>query len=86
MKLRQKVVLGLALVLLLLGPFAGDFVQKRYLGPEQPHEDIFTRDGRAISAAVTGLYFIVPGTILGLAAVVDIVVYRVRKSRQNRLG
>jgi hypothetical protein len=86
MKTRQKVLLGMALALFLLGPFAGNLAQRHHYGPVHPQEDVFVRDGRAMISAVTSLYFEIPGTILGLAGVLDLVVDRVRKSRQNRLG
>jgi hypothetical protein len=85
MKTRQKVLLSLGVVLILLGPVVGDWAQRSSYGPVRPHEDVFDRDGRAMSGTITGLFVGIPGMILVLAGVLDLVVYRIRKPRQDQV-
>jgi len=88
MKTRQKVMLGLAMVLLLLG-FLGetDAGQRWFAGPAKPNETHFEADDRAMGAGLAPVvYLIAPGVLLAIIGVVDAAIYRARKSRQNRLG
>ena len=86
MKTRQKVLLIMGLALFLLGPFSGYWAARSRYGPVHPHEELFVRDGRAMSSAIAGAFAQIPGMLLGLVGVLDLAVYRIRKSRQNRLG
>jgi hypothetical protein len=88
MKTRQKVMLGLATVLLLLG-FLGetDAGQRWFAGPAKANESHFEADDRAMGAGFAPVvYLIAPGVLLAIIGVVDAAISWARKSRQNRLG
>jgi hypothetical protein len=87
MKARQKIDLGLAAALLLLG-FLGltDTAQQWLRGSGRPNETGFERDARYVGAGLAPLaYLIAPGVILGTVGIVDSALW-LRKSRRNRLG
>jgi hypothetical protein len=88
MKTRQKVVLGLAAVLLLLGLLGEtDAGQRWFAGPAKPNKTHFDADDRAMGAGLTPVvYLIAPGVLLGVVGVVDAAIYWAKKSRRNRLG
>jgi hypothetical protein len=88
MKTRQKVMLSLAMVLLLLGLLGEtDAGQRWFAGPAKPNETHFDADDRAMGAGLAPVvYLIASGVLLVIIGVVDAAISRARKSSQNRLG
>jgi hypothetical protein len=87
MKTRQKILLGLAVVLILLGFLGLTETAQRWLrGPDRAGETGFDRDDRYMGAGLApAVYLIAPGVILGVIGAMDAAVW-LRKSKRNRLG